>query len=268
MREGQPSFDTELPDGAGPAAQSLADSGLCFTLEQWRLWQSVECRPDTSWPCGEVLPCREGGADAGFLPLMQRRRLSPLAKAAISVAWPCRQGFPELPAVFSSSHGESRYYFEMLNELARSEALSPSRFSLSVHNAIAGLCSLYSETRAPYVAVAPGEEGVSAALLEAAGVLAERPEGRVLVVWYEQPLPTEYQSYTQGPDHVLALAMRLGAPSSHGPRLHVNRTPMAVRTEASPSCQLQRLGRAIADNERRVDLAGETALWRWSLADA
>jgi hypothetical protein len=233
MSGGRPSFDTELPDGTGPAAQNLADDGLCFTLERWCLWQSVECRPNTAWPCGEVLPCREGGADAGFLPLMQRRRLSPLAKAAISVAWPCREGFPDLPAVFASRHGESRYYFEMLNELARSEPLSPSRFSLSVHNAIAGLYSLYGETRSPYVAIAPGEEGVSAALLEAAGLIAEHPEGRVLVVWYEQPLPAEYRSYTGGPDFTLALAMRLGGPSLRGPQLRVRRSPGAIRTEAS-----------------------------------
>jgi hypothetical protein len=311
MSGSPPPFPTDRPDSqdgwkTDRIAQGTGDGDLCFALEQWCLWQSAAFPAQACWPHGEVLPCNGGSAEVGFLPLMQRRRLSPLAKAAMAVAWPCRQGFPDLPAVFSSNHGESRHYFEMLTDLAESREISPSRFSLSVHNAIAGLYSLYGETRAPYVVLAPGQEGVSAALLETAGLLAEQPNRRVLAVWYEQPLPEAYRGYTRGPDCILALAMRLGAVSSHSPVLRLSRRPLETTSSLlleggwsgdrnSPRvpgkhgseafdplpnplparerelymqpCQLQRLCQAIAGGERQLVLAGAAGAWHWSLID-
>jgi hypothetical protein len=110
-----------------------------------------------------------------------------------------------MPAVFFSSHGESQYYFEMLHGIAAHEDVSPSRFSLCVHNAIAGLSSVHSASFEPYVSLSGGEEGVFAAFLEAGGLLLETPQ--VLVVWYEQPLPDAYRAYLTTSETTWALAM-------------------------------------------------------------
>ncbi len=88
--------------------------------------------------------------------MMQSRRLSPLAGAVSAVAWHSRQQCGDMPAVYFSNHGESQYYFEMLQGIAQGDDVSPSRFSLSVHNAIAGLSSFHSASYLPYVCLAGG----------------------------------------------------------------------------------------------------------------
>jgi hypothetical protein len=215
-----------------------------------------------------VLPHNDGNANVGFLPMMQRRRLSPLAKAAMAVAWHCREEFTDLPAVFCSTHGESQNYFELLTDLAATQEISPTRFSLSVHNAIAGLYSQFSGEHSPYVALAGGTEGLFAAFLEAAGLLLEGPHQRILVVWYEQALPEVYRSYARGPDSTLALAMRLSVGSRNGPRLRLRRTPARAATATPPADQLHEFRQAILGGERCSATSEGQSLWHWRLEDA
>ena len=236
---------------------------LNFTLEKWCLWQ-IDQPPVDPWPGGEILPYHEGLADAGFLPLMQRRRLTPLARAALAVAWHCREEHEQLPAVFCSDHGESQAYFAMLNHLAGAEQLSPSQFSLSVHNAIAGLYSLYSASKAPYVALAGGQESLFAAFLEVAGMLAENPATAVLVVWYEQPLPQVYGAYAPSPKAPLALAMRLSC-GNQGLTLRLTRH--ADEGKMSPTHPLEAFSQAVSVGLRQARHPLERSCWRWELLD-
>lgn len=251
---------------------------LDFSLAQWCLWQSWEAPRAEPWPLGEVLPCA-GGADVGFLPMMQRRRLSPLARAAVAVAWRCRAGQEDMPTVFCSRHGESRHYFDMLGDLACGAEISPSRFSLSVHNAIAGLDSLLSASFAPYSALAGGEEGMFAGFLEAYGLLAEGGSPQVLLVCYEQPLPDAYRAYTHSPEGIWALALRLGRADGF-PRLareasafdtltlsllrRVKGTEAARPADAADTALPQAILAGLRQGECRL----ERAVWRWSLDHA
>ncbi|MDD5033512.1 MAG: beta-ketoacyl synthase chain length factor, partial [Methylococcaceae bacterium] len=239
--------------------EAPANGNLSFTLEKWCLWREGENAADGRWPGGTVLPSKAGGADVSFLPMMQRRRLSPLAKAAIAVAWNCRDQESELPTVFYSAHGESHNYFALLSDLADAADLSPSGFSHSVHNAIAGLYTLYSGTRSPYLTLAGGPEGLFSAFLEAAGLLLETSYPKVLLVWYEQALPEVYRSYVAGPSATLALAMRLGRSGQGGLRLHLKRTGAF-----SPACDLEEFGSAILQGKHQS--APESA-WHWNLSD-
>lgn len=239
------------------------DTRLCFTLDHWCLWQSAPTSGQGCWPGGEILPYNDGSADVSFLPVMQRRRLSPLARAVCAVVWRSRQLGAEMPTVFFSSHGESQYYFEMLEDMAADEPVSPTRFSLCVHNAIAGLSSIYAESFLPYVCLAGGSEGMFAAFLEAAGMLLEAPQ--VLVVWYEQPLPKVYQPYLATPDITWALAMILSKPGESGLQLRL------VRESAPGPASEERAGtslmQSILDGRRRASCGLEHSLWRWSLDD-
>lgn len=245
---------------AGPAEIRLG-----FSVGRWCLWQSWEAPAGECWPGGERLPCGGGGADVGFLPMMQRRRLSPLARAAIAVAWRCRDGRDGLPAVFFSSHGESRHYFEMLDGLAGGQDISPSRFSLSVHNAIAGLFSQLDGGASPYVALAGGPEGPFSAFLEAHGLLSEGV-GEVLAVWCEQALPAAYRPYAASPPGTWALAMRLGRAGGAGPQLSLARAPAAHAPIPADPCA--GLGRAILAGLRQSECRAGGAVWRWSLDHA
>ncbi|MFI3186167.1 MAG: beta-ketoacyl synthase chain length factor [Methylococcaceae bacterium] len=242
---------------------AIKETRLSFTLEHWCLWQAEETSSEAHWPGGEVLPCNRGGADVKFLPMMQSRRLSPLARAACSVAWHCRQHAGDLPSVFYSSHGESQYYFEMLQAMAGHEDVSPSRFSLCVHNAIAGMSSFHSASFQPYVSLSGGTEGPFSAFLEAGGLLLETP--KVLVVWYEQPLPEAYQTNRDTAATTWALAMVLTRVGNPGQQLQLARFPGKGLSTTEDSAR--NLVQAILENRRSSICQLERSIWQWNLDD-
>lgn len=249
--------------GSAPGPATLGpQTALCFTLKHWCLWQSQPATDACGWPGGEVLPCGSA-ADVGFLPMMQRRRLSPLAKAAIAVAWRCRDNGGDMPSVFFSRHGECLLYFQMLEGLASGEEVSPSRFSLSVHNAIAGLFSFFAASHQPYVSLAGGTEGIFAAFLEAAGLLLESP--RVLLVGYGQPLPEAYCRDCASDDCTWALGMVLGREDEPGWKLRLLRSPTAA---FGPDDGGQALALAAREGWLSAKAHVGRAVWRWSLGDA
>lgn len=255
-----------MESALAPAAESgIKETRLGFTLQHWCLWQSEQpSLPVDRWPGGEVLPCNKGSADVGFLPMMQSRRLSPLARAACAVANHCREKHGDMPSVFFSSHGESQYYFEMLNGIAAREDISPSRFSLCVHNAIAGLSSFHSTSFQPYVSLAGGTEGLFAAFLEAGGLLLETP--KVLVVCYEQPLPEAYRVDLETSETTWALALVLSRAGNPGQQLRLTRKPNdgISATEDTGQSLIQ----AILANQRSSTCRLDRSIWQWNLNDA
>ncbi len=239
------------------------ENRLAFTLKHWCFWQSAPCPEANGWPDGDILPYQQGNADVGFLPAMQRRRLSPLARAACAVAWRSRSKSGDMPSVFCSNHGESQYYFEMLEDIAGAETVSPSRFSQCVHNAIAGLSSFHSASFLPYVALAGGTEGLFSAFLEAGGMLLDVPQ--VLVVWYEQPLPDAYLPYLPGTDVTWALAMTLTRAGSAGRQLRLTREPSNDPT--SQENGLPKLVQAVIHGQSSGSCRQDRSIWHWRLDD-
>lgn len=153
----------------------------------------------------------EGQADVSFLPAMQRRRLSPLAKAAFATAHPLI-GNRDLPVLCCSVHGEAQRTYSLLRDVAAGEPLSPTAFGLSVHNAIAGQLSILCGIRSPALALAGGDLPLQAGFLEAAGMLAEGvPE--LVLLFCEEPLPELYLSSARSPRHICATALALSAPA-------------------------------------------------------
>lgn len=250
--------------GTIPIKQGIQEIRLNFTLLHWCLWRSGAASTGEPWPDGEVLPCKEGSADVGFLSMMQSRRLSPLARAACAVAWHCRQQCGDMSSVFFSNHGESQYYFEMLQGMAESEEVSPSRFSLCVHNAIAGLSSFHSESHMPYVSLAGGTEGIFTAFLEAAGMLLETP--KVLVVCYEQALPEVYSPYCSISESTWALGMVLSSADGPGRQLRLLRRPNLGKL-ALEDCG-QNLLETILTGRRSSSCRLDKSVWQLSLDDA
>ncbi len=256
------SFAAQAFRPSSPASPET-ETGLDFTLKYWCLWQSVETVENRIWPNGELLPFNQGNPDVHFIPMPQRRRMSPLARAACAVAWRCREQFGNMPAVFFSRHGESREYFRLLQDISRGETVSPSCFSLCVHNAIAGLYSIQSESCLPYVALAGGSEGMFAAFFEAAGMLLESP--MVLAICYEQALPGIYRPYVANSPNTWALAMVLTKAEQPGPTLRLSRKPCRVPADAA--CGETDLIQAIANGQRTGRSRQDGSIWFWNLVD-
>jgi hypothetical protein len=94
--------------------------------------------------------------DVAFVEPVQRRRLGPLARMMLHVGHECVRDVPQARLVFASRHGELGYAVQMLRSLAAGEPLSPTLFSLAVHNAASGLFSILRADRSESTALAAG----------------------------------------------------------------------------------------------------------------
>lgn len=207
-----------------------------FTIKRWAAWMP-EAQDRQDWLAWserplEVLSQCESSPDTqknpedtavpkpavDQIPPILRRRFSPLGKMAASVAWPLLEDGQSIPSVFCSRHGELTRTVDMLQNLALREDLSPTHFSLSVHNAIGGVFSIARKDTAPISALACGDDGVCQGLLETALILSESDYSEALCVFYDAPIPEVYGDTATGPSFPYAAAFVIGLqePSESG----------------------------------------------------
>ncbi|NBA93995.1 beta-ketoacyl synthase chain length factor [Pseudomonas sp. R5(2019)] len=170
---------------------------ITFNIARWRAW-APGLESDEDWLRWFQSPTpvddSQSAPDVSFLPAMQRRRLSRLARMAFSVGWPLAEGHEALPLVFVSRHGETPRTFEILSDVALRQPLSPTQFSLSVHNAVIGLWSILRAETSEMTALAATGDGLEHGMLEAAGLIADGARAVLLVIAEEQP-PRAYQHW-------------------------------------------------------------------------
>ena len=140
--------------------------------------------------------------DLAKIPPMQRRRLSSAAKCAFSLL----SGFEmiDMPVIFSSYEGEINRCFELETALAKAEPVSPTSFSLSVHNAISSLLSIEAKNHNEILAISsfsPVEDALQAAFLR----LNDGYE-KVLILAYHESISQSYFD-EQKPSFMLALVV-------------------------------------------------------------
>ncbi|AKC72552.1 hypothetical protein MB84_18210 [Pandoraea oxalativorans] len=131
-------------------------------------------------------------SDAGITDPMLRRRLSPLARLALSAAVGCGPLPPACRVVYASQHGEIQRTTQMLEALARGEPPSPTAFSLSVLNATPSVLSIARNDRSAINAVSAGDDTLGYALLDAWSQHRESPDAPVLLIHAFEPPPACY----------------------------------------------------------------------------
>lgn len=146
-----------------------------------------------------------------WIPAIQRRRLSPFIKMFLHCAYNAGKGSAELPAVFSSRHGDMHKTSGLLNSLAENEALSPTAFSLSVHNAAAGLLNIFMENTSASTTISAGKNSFFMGVIDAYIKLKTGKYDEILMVHCDQVLPSEYLRFQDEKqvDHSVAFIMRL-----------------------------------------------------------
>lgn len=167
---------------------------LTFNILDWKAWT----------------PAQNDAPDVSVIPAMLRRRLSPLGRAALSVIMPLAQTHGAMPLVYVSRHGDLNRTLGLLEDMAKSEPLSPTAFSLSVHNATAGLFSIQHGLTSNITAISGGAQELVPALLEALGLCNEQTP-QVLCVFCDEPTPSIYQHQAEQPAHAYAVALIIGA---------------------------------------------------------
>ena len=157
--------------------------------------------------------------DVSFMPMMVRRRLSTVERAALHVARKVFEGAEadgapipapgEVPVVFASRWGEIGTTLKLMRQMHQEGEMSPAAFSSSVHNAAPGAWSLFAKNTAPYTAIAARERTYEMGLLEAEAQLAAMPHGVVLYVYAEENTPDHYASTIPEVERARATALLL-----------------------------------------------------------
>ena len=162
-----------------------------FTVASYAVWRAEGADGTVAKP------------DVSFIPPLERRRLTGVERAALSVVWQVR---PEgdVPVVFASRWGEIGVTVKLMTQFHADREMSPAGFSASVHNAAPGAFSLLTHNHAPYTAIAARERSLEAGLLEA---LAQGAAG--VFVFAEESTPAFYAPAFGPLQPACALAVRL-----------------------------------------------------------
>jgi hypothetical protein len=173
-------------------------SPLSFRVNRWAAWAPGLADPSAwaGWLAAPDLAALAGEATPllAELPAMTRRRIDPLGRAALQAAFWAQGDAETGPVVFSSRWGEIARSVGLLQQLAQGEPLSPTAFSLSVHNASSAVYSIARGDTANYSALSAGPHSAAAAVSEALGLLADSASS-VLVVSVEAALPAPYERF-------------------------------------------------------------------------
>jgi hypothetical protein len=222
-------------------ALTFKGATLAFNIVDWKAWT----------------PAHNDAPDVSIIPAMLRRRLSPLGRAALSVIMPLAQTHGAMPLVYVSRHGDLNRTLGLLEDMAKSEPLSPTAFSLSVHNATAGLFSIQQGLTSNITAISGGAEELVPALLEALGLCSEQTP-QVLCVFCDEPTPAIYQHQAAQPAHAYAVALVVGM-GSELQLDHVGPAASATNSEEPQSLQLLRL---LQGDVESIALAHNRSSWQ------
>ncbi|MEQ7919670.1 beta-ketoacyl synthase chain length factor [Xanthomonas sp. WHRI 1810A] len=237
---------------------------ISFNIAQWRAWApGLTCVDDwqrwsqhpTQVESGDQMP------DVSFLPAIHRRRLGRLARMAFSVGWPLAQGQQQLPLVFVSRHGETPRTFEILSDLAANQPLSPTQFSLSVHNAVIGLWSILRGETSEMTALACAGDGLEHGVIEAVAMLAEGAPAVLLVVAEETP-PAAYAPWVDDVPFAYALGLLLtpGDQWQLSLSAHAPQPSDAMRDKWPHPLNLLR---ALSTQQSALQHPWKSRLWNW-----
>lgn len=158
-----------------------------------------------------------------YIPAMQRRRLSRLAKLALNSAMQTLDTHKVDYIVWVSQYGDEAKTLNILADVLREQTPSPTQFSTSVHNAISGLYSILCQDATPATSLAGSwNDG----LIEAYAWLKTRPEARqVLLVYYDEALPDIYIEHQPFAAFAMAAVISLAPANLMLAPKHADATP-------------------------------------------
>lgn len=193
---------------------------------------------------------------------MLQRRFSPLAKQVFSALNSCIAVGEQIPSVFSSANGELARSLRLLQTVQTGAELSPTAFSLSVHNGIAGLFTMAYQNHSECTVLAPSLQGMMPAFLEALGMLHEGSSD-VLLVFYDEPVSDFYPSapFEQTQIASAALALRLVLTGQGVPLRCYHTDELGVSDEHL--VQLHAFTTFLKTEQASVCLGRQGDSWRW-----
>ncbi|WP_413736394.1 beta-ketoacyl synthase chain length factor [Sodalis sp. RH21] len=223
------------------------------TPEHWRAWSGS---PPAIIADAALPPCAQ-------LPMMTARRLSAGSRLAVDHGLALLRRHQPDAVIFTSRHGELERNQRILDALARQHTLSPTDFTMSVHNAAVGSLTIAAQAPLVSASLSAGEDSFQQGLVEAQ-ILLKSGYSRVLLVDFDNKIPAFYHPFLAPgtPDFPYAVALLLTAGETLCCRSD------RARQEAPPRVLPQSLAfmHHWLSAETAFSITGERLCWRWSRA--
>jgi hypothetical protein len=232
-----------------------------IAVERWTFWSPESDDPEAwvdHWRQANA-QAGQGDPPSGDIPPMQRRRMSRLAKMALSAALETAGEDRIDYSIFCSQHGEIVRTRQILSSISKGAEISPTAFAQSVHNTSSGLYTIITGSNHASTSIASGANSFAHAWLEAQCYLQMHPDHRVLLVDFDEVIPAEYQQYTQQVDCDHALALLLRAADGRGIDLSHD---LAATDEPLPHGPLFLAW--LQSGEDAVSLGADGQGWQWA----
>lgn len=128
---------------------------------------------------------------SGQIPMMSARRMSIGSRLAVDAGLSLLSKHQADAAIFTSRHGELERTGRILHALAEDAAISPTEFSMSVHNTAAGWLTIISKNPLPVASLAAGTDSFQQGLLEAQSMLAGGASS-IMLIDFDGEIPSLY----------------------------------------------------------------------------
>lgn len=203
-----------------------------FSISNWYAWTNA---PPFGTSAESVL--HSDNPDTTAIPPMLRRRLNLLGKATASCALKLLGDRKSIPMVYCSRHGDLSRSLSVLQENAEDLPVSPTNFSLAVHNAICGIISIDRKLNSNIVTLSSAD-GLVPMLLESIALLGES-HSEVLCLAADVPPPEIYRSLDDlEPAHAFCAGFIVS--SRHGQALQLENTSCKTAAPAASALDLAR----------------------------
>ena len=163
-------------------------------VENWDMWRASDAE-DSSAPHAESIPAST------------RRRLNNYGRSAGGLAADKVDGRPLI--VFASRYGDASRSVGILEEIAKSDEISPMHFSLSVHNAVIGILSIAWKLDEMQSVIAAGANTFAMGITECLSLLNAFPDRQVLLLYVDYPLPDVFAAFGEPVMQAEAFALLL-----------------------------------------------------------
>jgi hypothetical protein len=227
--------------------------GNLHTKEHWKQWSlgNITYQDDDELPTLKQIPA------------MQRRRLSRFSKLTMQCVLDVMADETDnLPCVFSSRHGDLHKTSKLIEDVAQKNDLSPTHFGLSVHNAVAGLYSIFANNKQPMTATSAGEDSFLMALVDGYAKLNSQNLNKILIVYTDEVVPEKYNQYVSNTEKTMSVALILTRQTDSN-SLTVNFQPQTKNQNTNLFQPLEFLSFLYGNN---THITIDSTRYKWSLS--
>lgn len=248
---------------------------IALSINAWSAWSS-EIGGPSNWGAQKDHEENSGqifSPDVSLIPAIKRRRMSVLSKIAISTALDClnksnntkNESLSPL-CVFASQHGELERGMKILSSMVNVQEISPTDFSLSVHNTPLGLFSILTNNSQAATSIAAGGDTFAYGLLEACMQLEATPERQVLYLYFDQPLPEVIREFDKSKLESICIALLLSTPNDNSEKFSF--TCKSSKVDVSSQSETTDFGRQFLDyylsDKTSLTVGSGSKVWQWS----